>query len=875
MTKFLSTAFLAILAFGTLSEIQSAVLPVTNTEYRILSSETISIDTLGSSRVKRNGGCGCCGCGYRSAVVVVVVPVVELVAVLDVVRVADHAAVDVAADADAVDVEEEDGSVVLSRNFELMRPIVLLESREYHPRLNAELCVSCLVVYIMASVPTHQSEKEKKNDELSTAILKDKAKPNRLIVDQSEQDDNSVVSVSQAKMDELGLFRGDAVILKGKKRKESVAIIVSDESCPNEKVRMNRVVRNNLRIRLGDVVSITPAPNLSYGTRIHVLPIDDTIEGLTGNLFDVFLKPYFLEAYRPLHKGDIFTVQAAMRTVEFKVVETDPAPACIVSPDTMIHYEGDPIKREEEEESMNDIGYDDLGGVQCEKNQPAILFIDEIDAIAPKREKTNGEVERRIVSQLLTLMDGVKGRSNLVVIAATNRPNSIDGALRRFGRFDREIDIGIPDAVGRLEILRIHTKNMKLAEDVDLEQIANECHGFVGADLASLCSEAALQQIREKMELIDLEDDQIDAEVLNSLAVTMENFRFAQGKSSPSALREAVVETPNTTWADIGGLQNVKRELQELVQYPVEHPEKYLKFGMQPSRGVLFYGPPGCGKTLLAKAIANECQANFISIKGPELLTMWFGESEANVRDVFDKARAAAPCVLFFDELDSIAKARGSGAGGDAGGASDRVINQVLTEMDGMNAKKNVFIIGATNRPDIIDPAVLRPGRLDQLIYIPLPDEASRLQILKASLRKTPLSKDLDLTFLAKNTVGFSGADLTEICQRACKLAIRESIEKEIRIEKERQDRLTRGEELMEDDTVDPVPEITRAHFEEAMKFARRSVTDNDIRKYEMFAQTLQQSRGFGNNFKFPGEQRGNDAPAAAVPAQDDDDLYS
>ncbi|ULU05845.1 hypothetical protein L5515_014164 [Caenorhabditis briggsae] len=758
-------------------------------------------------------------------------------------------------------------------------------------------------------------------------------------------------------MDELGLFRGDAVILKGKKRKESVAIIVSDESCPNEKVRMNRVVRNNLRIRLGDVVSITPAPNLSYGTRIHVLPIDDTIEGLTGNLFDVFLKPYFLEAYRPLHKGDIFTVQAAMRTVEFKVVETDPAPACIVSPDTMIHYEGDPIKREEEEESMNDIGYDDLGGVrkqlaqikemvelplrhpqlfkaigikpprgillfgppgtgktliaravanetgsffflingpevmskmsgesesnlrkafeECEKNQPAILFIDEIDAIAPKREKTNGEVERRIVSQLLTLMDGVKGRSNLVVIAATNRPNSIDGALRRFGRFDREIDIGIPDAVGRLEILRIHTKNMKLAEDVDLEQIANECHGFVGADLASLCSEAALQQIREKMELIDLEDDQIDAEVLNSLAVTMENFRFAQGKSSPSALREAVVETPNTTWADIGGLQNVKRELQELVQYPVEHPEKYLKFGMQPSRGVLFYGPPGCGKTLLAKAIANECQANFISIKGPELLTMWFGESEANVRDVFDKARAAAPCVLFFDELDSIAKARGSGAGGDAGGASDRVINQVLTEMDGMNAKKNVFIIGATNRPDIIDPAVLRPGRLDQLIYIPLPDEASRLQILKASLRKTPLSKDLDLTFLAKNTVGFSGADLTEICQRACKLAIRESIEKEIRIEKERQDRLTRGEELMEDDTVDPVPEITRAHFEEAMKFARRSVTDNDIRKYEMFAQTLQQSRGFGNNFKFPGEQRGNDAPAAAVPAQDDDDLYS
>lgn len=813
-------------------------------------------------------------------------------------------------------------------------------------------------VYVMASIPVNKDEKEKKNEALATAILKEKVKPNRLIVDQSEKDDNSIISLSQAKMDELALFRGDTVVLKGKKRKETVAIVLADDNCSNDKIKMNRVVRHNLRVRLGDVVSITAAPNIGYGRRVHVLPIDDTVEGLTGNLFEVFLKPYFVEAYRPLHKGDIFTVQAAMRTVEFKVVETDPSPSCIVAPDTVIHYEGEAIKREEEEENMNDVGYDDIGGVrkqlaqikemvelplrhpqlfkaigikpprgillfgppgtgktliaravanetgafffllngpeimsklagesesnlrkafeECEKNSPAILFIDEIDAIAPKREKTHGEVERRIVSQLLTLMDGLKQRSHVVVIAATNRPNSIDAALRRFGRFDREIDIGIPDAVGRLEILRIHTKNMKLADDVDLEQIANECHGYVGADLASLCSEAALQQIREKMELIDLEDDTIDAEVLNSLAVSMENFRFAMGKSSPSALRETVVETPNITWDDIGGLQNVKRELQELVQYPVEHPEKYLKFGMQPSRGVLFYGPPGCGKTLLAKAIAHECQANFISIKGPELLTMWFGESEANVRDVFDKARAAAPCVLFFDELDSIAKARG-GTAGDAGGAADRVINQILTEMDGMNSKKNVFIIGATNRPDIIDSAILRPGRLDQLIYIPLPDEASRLQIFKANLRRTPVAKDVDMTFLSKSTVGFSGADLTEICQRACKLAIRESIEKEVRIEKERQERRQRGEELMEDEAFDPVPEITRAHFEEAMKFARRSVSDNDIRKYEMFAQTLQQQRGFGNNFKFPGEQPSSHNHPSSVPVggNDDDDLYS
>ncbi|KAL8211772.1 UNVERIFIED_CONTAM: hypothetical protein K2H54_016073 [Gekko kuhli] len=299
---------------------------------------------------------------------------------------------------------------------------------------------------------------------------------------------------------------------------------------------------------------------------------------------------------------------------------------------------------------------------------------------------------------------------------------------------------------------------------------------------------------------------------------------------------------------------------------------------MTPSRGVLFYGPPGCGKTLLAKAIANECQANFVSIKGPELLTMWFGESEANVRDVFDKARQAAPCILFFDELDSIAKARGGGAG-DGGGAADRVINQILTEMDGMTNKKTVFIIGATNRPDIIDPAILRPGRLDQLIYIPLPDEKSRVAILQANLRKSPVAKDVDLNYLAKITHGFSGADLTEICQRACKLAIREAIEMEIKAERERQ----RHKYAAMEDDYDPVPEIRCDHFEEAMRFARRSVSDNDIRKYEMFAQTLQQSRGFGN-FRFPagnqnsggtGSTGSNSGQGSLFQEEGDDDLYN
>jgi transitional endoplasmic reticulum ATPase len=435
--------------------------------------------------------------------------------------------------------------------------------------------------------------------------------------------------------------------------------------------------------------------------------------------------------------------------------------------------------------------------------------------------------------------------------------------------------------------MRIHTKNMKLDEDVDLETIAAETHGYVGSDLAQLCTEAALQCIREKMDLIDLEDESIDAEVLESMAVTMDHFRTALGTSNPSALRETVVEVPTVTWDDIGGLEDVKRELKETVQYPVEHPEMYQKFGMSPSKGVLFYGPPGCGKTLLAKAIANECQANFISIKGPELLTMWFGESEANVRDIFDKARSAAPCVLFFDELDAIAKARGSSLG-DAGGAADRVINQILTEMDGMGAKKNVFIIGATNRPDIIDPAILRPGRLDQLIYIPLPDLPSRVAVLRAALRNSPVAKDVDLEFLGKKTPGFSGADLTEICQRACKLAIRESIEKNIELinaKKQQQQSMETGEggkaEEPEVDE-DPVPEITRAHFEEAMRFARRSVTDNDIRKYEMFSQTLQQSRGFGAiDFKFPdqqGQPQGGSGTTGGGHFQrqdNDDDLYN
>lgn len=480
----------------------------------------------------------------------------------------------------------------------------------------------------------------------------------------------------------------------------------------------------------------------------------------------------------------------------------------------------------------------------------AIIFIDEIDSIAPKREKAGGEVEKRIVSQLLTLMDGLKPTSKVIVMAASNRPSVIESALRRPGRFDRELDMGIPDEQGRLEILQIKARDMKLGNDVDLEILARGTHGYVGADLQQLCMEAALECIRSKMGLIDFDKDKVDKKILDSILVTGKHFAHAMGVVHPSSLRENQVEVPDVHWEDVGGLEDVKRELHETVQYPVEHADKYIKFGMNPSKGVLFYGPPGCGKTLLAKAIANECGANFISIKGPELLTQWFGESEANVRELFDKARAASPCILMFDEMDSIAKTRGSGgAGGGGSEAGDRVINQILTEIDGVGARKNVFCIGATNRPDILDPAVIRPGRLDQLIYIPLPDLKSRVAIFKAALRKAPLADGVNIEVLARSTHGFSGADITEICTAASKLAIREAI----LLEEERLKKVAAGE-LDEDegkaDSKDLL--ITKTHFNFAMSKARRSVSEKDLTLFEEFAEKQKAGRGeAATNFKF------------------------
>ncbi len=442
--------------------------------------------------------------------------------------------------------------------------------------------------------------------------------------------------------------------------------------------------------------------------------------------------------------------------------ETNAAFFSISGPEIMSKYYG------ESEERLREIFR------QAEENAPSIIFIDEIDAIAPKREEVTGEVEKRVVSQLLALMDGLKPRGRVVVIGATNRPNAIDPALRRPGRFDREIEIGVPNKQGRLEILQIHTRGMPLAEDVDLEKIANVTHGFVGADLEALCKEAAMRALRRILPQIDFEKESIPAEILNKITVTMNDFMEALKDVEPSAMREVLVEVPTVKWEDIGGLADVKLELQEAVEWPLKYPEVFEQADAKPPKGILLYGPPGTGKTLLAKAVATESEANFISVKGPELLSKWVGESERAVREIFRKAKQAAPSIIFFDEIDSIAPVRGGGYGDSH--VTERVISQLLTEMDGLEELRGVVVIAATNRPDIIDPALLRPGRFDKLLYVPPPDIEARKEILKIHLRKKPLAEDVDIEELARRTEGYTGADLAAVCNTAVLLAIREHI---------------------------------------------------------------------------------------------------
>lgn len=411
---------------------------------------------------------------------------------------------------------------------------------------------------------------------------------------------------------------------------------------------------------------------------------------------------------------------------------------------------------------------------EAEENAPSIIFIDEIDSIAPKREEVSGDVEKRVVSQLLTLMDGIKSRGKLVVIGATNRPNAIDPALRRPGRFDREIEIGIPDEQGRLEILQIHTRGMPLTEDVDLVSIARVTHGFVGADLEALSKEAAMRSLRRILPEINLEEPKIPAEILNRIKVTKQDFDEALRDVRPSAMREVLVQRPNIKWEDIGGLQKVKEELAEAIEWPLKHGDLFTEADVRASKGILLYGLPGTGKTMIAKAVATTSEANFISIKGPELISKWVGESEKGVREVFRKARQAAPCVVFFDELDAVAPRRG-GSEGDSN-VTERMISQMLTEMDGLEDLKGVVVIGATNRLDIIDEALLRPGRFDRLLEVPIPDKEARKQIFQVHTKRKPIDSDVSLDKLVEMTDGTTGAEIAAIVNAAGMSAIKEHV---------------------------------------------------------------------------------------------------
>ncbi|HEY0808638.1 MAG TPA: CDC48 family AAA ATPase [Longimicrobiales bacterium] len=474
---------------------------------------------------------------------------------------------------------------------------------------------------------------------------------------------------------------------------------------------------------------------------------------------------------------------------------------------------------------------------QASQQAPSIIFIDEIDSIAPKREDVNGEVERRVVAQLLTLMDGLEPRTNVVVIGATNRVDALDEALRRPGRFDREIVIGVPDVVGRREVLAIHTRGMPLAEDVNLDELARVTYGFVPADLSALGREAAMETLRRILPKINLDGGEIPADVLDNLRVTRDDFLSALKRVQPSALREIMIEAPNVEWNDIGGLEEAKRELREGIELPLKHPDAFRRLGIRPAKGFLLFGPPGTGKTLLAKAIAREAEANFIAAKSSDLLSKWYGESERQVSRLFQRARQVAPTVIFIDEIDSLAPERGGGIGEPA--VTERVVNTLLAEMDGLEELQGVVVIAASNRPALLDPALLRPGRFDDLVYVAVPDRDGRLHILKIHTNKMPLASDVNLETLADRTNGYTGADLEDLTRRAGLMALRENIN---------------------------IPEIEMRLFEKALKETRASVTEEMEREYRELAETLKSESPRGRRkqigFSIP-ERPGPEAIAA------------
>ena len=717
----------------------------------------------------------------------------------------------------------------------------------------------------------------------------------QLKVVEAQQDDayKGIARIDGEVMRELGIRRGDVVVIKG--NRETVAI--ADRAYPADVgegiVRIDGILRRNAKTGIGEAVKVSKA-EVKEAKKLIIAPAQKNImvqaepenlrRGLLGRAVvkgdlvvlggvqrrrDMLSEELGAEFGDML--GDMFgnmgfgQLGGGFTQIKFLVVNAAPSQPVIITENTQVTL--NPKAVEITEESIPEITYEDIGGLteeikkiremveipmrhpeiferlaieppkgvllhgppgtgktllakavaneteasfillngpeimskfygesekkirdifeEAEKTAPAIIFIDELDAIAPKREEVIGEVERRVVSQLLTMMDGLKSRGKVIVIGATNRPNSIDPALRRPGRFDREIELNVPGKEGRLSILKIHTRGMPLTKDVDLKELAAKTHGFVGADLESLCKESAMIVLRKVLPKMKMEtEEEIPAEILEKLIIKHEDLVEALKVVRPSAMREVLVETPNIGWEDIGGLNSIKQELKEAVEWPLKYPESFVKMGIRPSRGILLYGPPGTGKTLLAKAVAKEAEANFIQVKGPSLLSMWVGKSEEGMRKVFERARQVAPCIIFFDEIDALAGKRGIEAGTKV---TERVLNQMLAEMDGLEDLTDILVIGATNRPDMLDPGLLRPGRFDKILLVGAPDEKGRLQILEIHTKKmpigdgkkllTPEKREALLKELAKKTEGYTGADLEAVAREAAMLSLRESMD--------------------------------------------------------------------------------------------------
>lgn len=756
----------------------------------------------------------------------------------------------------------------------------------------------------------------------------------KLKVVEALQDDayKGVARIDPQIMRNMGLSRGDIIIIKG--GKETVALV--DRAYPADVgeaiIRIDGLIRRNAKTSVGESVSIAKAA-IKSANKVSIAPAQ---QGVVVQTDPEIFKNALLG--RPVVKGDIialggvrqrrdFQMQdgmpdffgdlndlfgggiggfAGFQNLKFHVFSTSPSAPCVITEDTEIILS--PKAVDMAEDTFPDVTYEDIGGLtdevkkiremvelplkhpevfdklgieppkgvllhgppgtgktllakavaneseahfillngpeimskfygesekkirdifeDAEKNAPAIIFIDEVDAIAPKREEVQGEVERRVVSQLLTMMDGLKSRGKIVVIGATNRPNSIDPALRRPGRFDREVEISVPDKKGRLNILKIHTRNMPMSKDVNLEILAGKTHGFVGADLNALTKEAAMCVLRKLLPEMKLEDDQpVSQELLDKIIIKATDFEEALRVVRPSAMREFFVEKPDVKWTDVGGLEKTKEALKESIEWPLKRADLFIKLGIRAPKGILLYGPPGTGKTLLAKAVANESELNFISVKGPSLLSKWVNDSHAAVKKLFERARQVAPCVIFFDEFESIASRRNSLEGGSASSENLKVINQLLAEMDGLESSKDIIVIGATNRPDMLDPAILRPGRFDRFILVDVPNEESRKSILAVHLRNTPLADTISLDDLAKRTEGFVGADLNALVVEAGMSALR------------------RISNSSSKDTII----VTKDDFNEAFKRVKPSVSPDSAKYYKKVEEHYLQSAKAGN----------------------------